>query len=72
VSYDSSRSTTAQPQGAAAEPQPGAPALPPRCLLVDDHELNLRLVKRLLERHGFEVRCSHSFSHRQPCIASPR
>jgi PAS domain S-box-containing protein len=27
----------------------------PRCLLVDDHELNLKLVKRLLERHGFDV-----------------
>ncbi len=69
VSYDSSRPATAQPQGAAA----AAPTLP-RCLLVDDHELNLRLVKRLLERHGFEVRCcivthASSVSHRRPCIS---
>ena len=38
------------------EQQPETSAeLPPHCLLVDDHELNLRLVRRLLEKHGFEV-----------------
>jgi CheY-like chemotaxis protein len=50
----------------------------PRCLLVDDHELNLKLVRRLLEKHGFEARCcavrSHvlrlSYSHAQAQVTT--
>jgi CheY-like chemotaxis protein len=38
-------------------------AAAPRCLLVDDHELNLKLVRRLLEKHGFEARCCALRSH---------
>jgi CheY-like chemotaxis protein len=46
---------------AGAEREPRATAAPPpppprlRCLLVDDHALNLKLVQRLLEQHGFAV-----------------
>lgn len=37
-------------------PQEAGPAQRlPRCLLVDDHLLNIKLVQRLLERNGFEV-----------------
>jgi CheY-like chemotaxis protein len=42
----------------AGTPPTPAPQLrhrPPRCLLIDDHELNLKLVSRLLQKHGFEV-----------------
>ena len=51
----------AAPAMTAADAQPRARALPPpaaprlRCLLADDHALNLRLVERLLQQHGFEV-----------------
>ena len=57
----------ASPSGAPAErlprlDAPPPPPLPqpdagprPRCLLVDDHELNVKLVRRLLELHGFDV-----------------
>jgi two-component system sensor histidine kinase/response regulator len=43
---------------AGAESAPRAAPPPPprlRCLLVDDHALNLKLVQRLLEQHGFTV-----------------
>lgn len=42
--------------GTASEPR-AAPPPPPRlrCLLVDDHALNLKLVKLVLEKHGFTV-----------------
>jgi signal transduction histidine kinase len=37
-------------------PPPPSPTITrPRCFFFDDHILNLRLVKRLLEKHGFDV-----------------
>jgi signal transduction histidine kinase len=50
------------PAAAAASPETCPPPAPapaaPRvsCLLIEDNALNLLLVRRLLERHGFEVR----------------
>jgi CheY-like chemotaxis protein len=43
---------------ASSPPMTPAPQLrsrAPRAMLIDDHRLNLKLVRRLLERHGFEV-----------------
>jgi PAS domain S-box-containing protein len=38
------------------QPSPGSmPASQPRCMLVEDHALNRKLVCRLLESHGFTV-----------------
>ena len=39
----------------ATTPAPGERQRAPRCLLVEDHALNAKLVSRLLERHGFAV-----------------
>jgi signal transduction histidine kinase len=48
--------------GAISLPQPPplaqaavAPPARPRCLFIDDHVLNLKLVRKLLEKHGFEA-----------------
>jgi signal transduction histidine kinase len=42
-------------------PQEAGPAQrPARCLLVDDHLLNIKLVQRLLEHNGFEVRVARA------------
>ncbi len=52
------RSASAALGAATSTPPPPAPQLrhrPPRCLLIDDHELNLKLVSRLLQKHGFAV-----------------
>jgi signal transduction histidine kinase len=52
-------SCASRPITAEAPPLPlplPPPAARPSVLLVEDNELNLKLVRRLLERHGFEAR----------------
>ncbi len=53
-----SRPVTAE----AAPPAPQQPGARPSVLLVEDNELNLKLVRRLLERHGFEARPHRPFA----------
>jgi CheY-like chemotaxis protein len=40
-----------------------------RVLVVDDHELNLRLLERLLELHGREVRAADSLAAAERALA---
>ena len=40
-----------------------------RVLVVDDHELNLKLFERLLEREGREVRCANSLAAAERALA---
>ena len=67
---DADTSSTPPPQAAAAPES--VDQRPPRCLLVDDHMLNIKLVQRLLERHGFEARVArapHDLAHSDSIIA---
>jgi two-component system, cell cycle response regulator DivK len=49
----------------------GSPAAPRRgcVLVVDDHELNLKLLERLLEREGREVRAADSVAAAERAVA---
>jgi signal transduction histidine kinase len=49
-------SCASRPITAEAPPAPQQPGARPSVLLVEDNELNLKLVRRLLERHGFAAR----------------
>jgi two-component system cell cycle response regulator DivK len=43
-----------------------------RVLLVDDHELNLKLLERLFEREGHEVRAARSLATAEQALAEER
>ncbi len=60
TSFASSPRPVASSSPAAASSHPPLPECAPtvarpRCFFFEDHRMNLRLVKRLLEKHGFEV-----------------
>jgi CheY-like chemotaxis protein len=57
-----------EPSSAAAGSVP-ARSRRGRVLVVDDHELNLKLLERLLEREGRDVRCADSVAAAERAVA---
>jgi CheY-like chemotaxis protein len=56
-------------RSAAQAPSGAADARPGRVLVVDDHDFNLRLLERLLELEGREVRSADSLAAAERAIA---